>query len=68
MAKGFADLGAKPHFIGHRERLRERFREAGPDSLPDYELLELVLFRAVPRADTKPLPRRSSTGSVPSRK
>jgi len=55
MAKGFADSGAKPHYIGHRERLRERFREGGPDSLPDYELLELVLFRAVARADTKPL-------------
>ena len=55
MAKGFADSGAKPHYLGHRERLRERFREAGADSLPDYELLELVLFRAVARADTKPL-------------
>jgi DNA repair protein RadC len=55
MAKGFADSGAKPHYFGHRERLRERFREAGGDSLPDYELLELVLFRAVARADTKPL-------------
>jgi DNA repair protein RadC len=41
MAKGFADSGAKPHFIGHRERLRERFREAGSDSMPDCELLEL---------------------------
>jgi len=51
---GFKD-GAKPHYFGHRERLRKRFREAGPDSLPDYELLELVLFRAMPRRDTKPL-------------
>ena len=34
---------------------RRRFREAGPDSLPDYELLELILFRAAPRRDTKPL-------------
>ncbi len=55
MAKGFADAGAKPHYLGHRERLRERFRDAGPDALPDYELLELVLFRAIARADTKPL-------------
>jgi DNA repair protein RadC len=38
---------------GHRERLRERFRKGGPDALPDYELLELVLFRALPRRDTK---------------
>ena len=40
---GFKDAG-KPHYLGHRERLRRRFRQAGPDSLPDYELLELVLF------------------------
>ncbi|HEY9213277.1 MAG TPA: hypothetical protein VIQ29_10545, partial [Ancylobacter sp.] len=44
-----------PHFMGHRERLRERFRSAGGEALPDYELLELVLFRAVARADVKPL-------------
>jgi len=50
---GFSD--SLPHFLGHRERLRERFRKAGGDALPDYELLELVLFRAVPRADVKPL-------------
>ncbi len=46
---------AEPHFLGHRERLRERFRKAGGEALPDYELLELVLFRAVVRADVKPL-------------
>ena len=51
---GFKDAG-KPHYLGHRERLRKRFRESGPDALPDYELLELVLFRAAPRRDTKPL-------------
>ena len=51
---GFKDAG-KPHYLGHRERLRRRFREAGADALPDYELLELILFRAVPRRDTKPL-------------
>jgi DNA repair protein RadC len=51
---GFKDAG-KPHYLGHRERLRKRFRDAGPDALPDYELIELVLFRAVPRRDTKPL-------------
>jgi DNA repair protein RadC len=44
-----------PHFHGHRDRLRERFREAGAQALADYELLELVLFRAVPRRDVKPL-------------
>ena len=48
---GFKDAG-KPHYLGHRERLRRRFREAGADALPDYELLEMILFRAVPRRDT----------------
>jgi uncharacterized protein UPF0758 len=51
---GFKDAG-KPHYLGHRERLRRRFRDAGADALPDYELLELILFRAAPRRDTKPL-------------
>ena len=46
---------AKPHYYGHRQRLRQRFMEGGPDALPDYELLELILFRAIPRRDTKPL-------------
>jgi len=46
---------APPHYYGHRERLRERFREAGSEALSDYELLELVLFRALPRRDVKPL-------------
>lgn len=45
---------ARPHYAGHRERLRARFLSA-PDALPDYELLELLLFRAVPRRDVKPL-------------
>ncbi|MCJ8144827.1 DNA repair protein RadC [Ancylobacter sp. A5.8] len=53
MRQGMAEPA--PHFMGHRERLRERFRNAGGEALPDYELLELVLFRAVPRADVKPL-------------
>jgi len=51
---GFKDAG-KPHYLGHRELLRKRFRDAGADALPDYEMTELVLFRAVPRRDTKPL-------------
>lgn len=46
---------APPHYHGHRERLRARFREAGSDAVTDYELLELVLFRALPRRDVKPL-------------
>ena len=44
-----------PHYHGHRERLRTRFREAGAKALSDYELLELLPFRAVPRRDVKPL-------------
>lgn len=52
-------LGAKlPSYIAdHRARLRARFREGGAQALPDYELLELVLFRAIPRQDVKPLAR-----------
>jgi len=45
----------KPHYHGHRERLRQRFLEAGPDALADYELLEMLLFAAKPRGDVKPL-------------
>ena len=45
----------KPHYHEHRQRLRKRFLEGGPDALPDYELMELVLFSAIPRRDVKPL-------------
>jgi DNA repair protein RadC len=44
-----------PSYTGHRERLRERFLKGGADPMPDYELLELILFRAIPRRDVKPL-------------
>jgi DNA repair protein RadC len=47
--------GEIPHYLGHRERLKERFRDGGSDALPDYELLELILFQVIKRADTKPL-------------
>lgn len=43
---------------GHRERLRTRFFQGGAGALPDYELLELTLFAAIPRRDTKPLAKR----------
>jgi DNA repair protein RadC len=46
---------ATPHYYGHRERLRQRFREAGADALSDYELLELLLFRVLQRRDVNPL-------------
>jgi len=50
---GMFELG--PHYHGHRERLRARFRDAGADAVSEYELLELLLFRAIPRSDVKPL-------------
>jgi len=46
---------AVPHYRGHRERLRARFLKAGADAVADYELLELVLFGAIPQRDVKPL-------------
>ena len=48
----------KPHYHGHRHRLRERFQRGGPDALADYELLELVLFAAYPRRDVKPIAKQ----------
>ena len=53
-----APKAAKPDHDGHRARLRARFREGGAEAMPDYELLELALFAALPRRDTKPLARR----------
>jgi DNA repair protein RadC len=47
-----------PSYIkDHRQRLRSRFTDGGAQAMPDYELLELVLFRALPRQDVKPLAR-----------
>jgi len=45
----------KPHYLGHRHRLRDKLLKNGPDSLADYELLELLLALAIPRIDVKPL-------------
>lgn len=50
--------GRGQHYHGHRTRLRERFLGSGADSLADYELLELVLFRAIPQRDVKPLAKQ----------
>lgn len=44
--------------LGHRQRLRQRFMKGGAEAMPDYELLELVLFRAIERRDTKDLAKR----------
>ena len=68
---------APPHYHGHRERLRARFsRSRRATALADYEMLELVLFRAIPQRDVKPLAkallapvrlvRRSDLGAAPS--
>lgn len=53
--KGEDESAAPPHYHGHRERLRTRLREAGAEAVADYELLELILFSAIPRIDVKPL-------------
>ena len=55
---GLFEASAMPGHVGHRERLRRRFMDGGPDAMPDYELLELVLFNALPRRDTKDLAKR----------
>ena len=53
VARDFAE--ASPHYLDHRQRLRVRFLAGGAEAMPDYELLELVLFAAIPRRDVKPL-------------
>jgi len=68
MSGGLKDRGARPEQgslleagdpnAGHRQRLKQRFVDGGPEALADYELLELVLFSAIPRRDTKPLAKR----------
>lgn len=50
--------GSKPHFHGHRERLRDKFRQNGAAALAEYELLEMLLFRSFRQGDTKPLAKR----------
>lgn len=50
-----ADAPPRPHYLGHRQRLRERFLAGGHAAMPEYELLELVLFNAIERIDVKPL-------------
>ncbi|MFW2541992.1 RadC family protein [Primorskyibacter sp. 2E107] len=48
----------RPHYHGHRERLRQRFLQGGHEAMPEYEVLELLLFNAIPRIDVKPLAKR----------
>jgi len=64
---GTAPATPDEHFHGHRDRLRQRFRDSGDRALADYELLELLLFRLIPRRDTKPIAKAllARFGSLP---
>ena len=53
-----APAGIADDAAGHRQRLKDRFDRAGADGFADYEFLELLLFRSIPRRDTKPLAKR----------
>jgi len=55
-----SEISAKPklHYFGHRDRLRQRFLKSGAEGFQDYELLEMILFSAVPRRDVKPLAKK----------
>ena len=55
MAKEKQQKPADKHHKGHRDRLRQRFRNGGAEALQDYEMLELIMFRAIPRRDIKPI-------------
>jgi DNA repair protein RadC len=61
------DAPDKPHYLGHRERLREKFLAQGPDALADYEIIELLLTLARPRIDCKPIAKAllKRFGSLP---
>ena len=54
-AKAAKPKSGKPHYAGHRQRLKQRFLDQGAEALADYELLEILLFLAIPRGDVKPL-------------
>jgi DNA repair protein RadC len=45
--------GSDPHYLGHRQRLRDRFLKSGLDGLADYEVVELLMTLAIPRSDVK---------------
>jgi DNA repair protein RadC len=55
LAAEAAEVAARPHYWGHRQRLRDRFLAGGHAAMPEYELLELLLFNAIERIDVKPL-------------
>lgn len=51
-------MSDKPHYINHRQRLRERFQKTGAEGMHDYELLELLLTFSIPRRDVKPVAKK----------
>jgi DNA repair protein RadC len=57
-AKPSKPAGTVPHYHGHRQRLRERFLQAGGEAVSDYEVLELILFRVFSQKDVKPLAKQ----------
>ena len=58
MGRNFEGAENTPHYLEHRQRLRARFLDGGADAMPDYELMELVLFAAISRRDVKPLAKK----------
>ena len=48
----------KPHHVGHRKRLKDKFLQIAPSGFSDYELLELALFQSIPRRDVKPIAKK----------
>lgn len=57
-SRGSTTSSVEDDKLGHRNRLRARFMNGGDEAMPDYELLEMVLFRVFPRGDTKPIAKR----------
>ena len=53
----FGGEAPPPGYLGHRNRMREKIARFGPDALLDHEMLEMLLFLALPRRDTKPIAR-----------
>lgn len=49
------EVEKKPHYLGHRKRLKAKFLRSNSNLLEDYEILEMVLFASHPRSDVKPL-------------
>lgn len=62
LGAALAEPPDKPHYHGHRDRLRQRFLDQGVEAVHDYELLELLLFAAIPRRDVKPLAKALMAG------